>query len=130
MRMQQGIGFWGWSSILGALALVTLFGLRLFPLYNEKLQVDTAMHSLSNRPDAATMSTRDLRKYFVRNAQIGGTDRFNSSNIKDYLKVNKTKKGQPKTFTVKYEARVELFDVIYLLIVYDNTLPLGGSSKK
>jgi len=130
MRKQQGLGFWGWSSTLGALALVILFGLRLFPLYNEKLQVDTAMHSISNRPDAATMSTRDLRKYFVRNAQIGGTNRFDSGNIKNYLKVNKAKKGQPKSFTVTYEARSELFDVIYLLIVYDKTLPLGGSSKK
>lgn len=129
MRKQQGIGFWGWSSILGILALLVLFALRIFPLYNEKFQIDNAMQSLANRPDAAKLSTRDVQKYFTRNAQIGGSQRFNSKNIKNYLKVNKAQKGNPKSFTVKFEARNKLFDVIELVLVYENTLPLSKNAE-
>ena len=129
MKKQQGIGFWGWSSILGVLGIFVLFGLRLFPLYNEKFQVDTAMKSVANRPDAATLSTADIRKYFTRNAQIGGTQRFNSANIKKHLKVNKPSKGKPRSFTVTYQAQNKLFDVVHLLLIYDNTMPLAKNAE-
>ena len=53
---QHGIGFMGWSCILGAFAFFVLIGLRIFPLYNEKLIVINAMESVVNRPEAAKLS--------------------------------------------------------------------------
>ena len=129
INKQRGIGFVGWCTILAILAFFVLIILRLFPLYNEKFQVDAAMKSVSNRPDAAKLSTTDIKKYFVRNAQIGGTDRFNSRNIKDYLSIPKRSKGEPKSFNVQYEARSPFFDVIEFVLVYDNTEPLEKNAE-
>ena len=129
MKKQQGIGFWGWSSILAILGLFVLFGLRLFPLYNEKFIIDQAMQSVANRPDAAKLSIGEVRKYFLKNSQIGGSNRFNDRNVKTALKLNKARKGQPKSFTVTFEARNHLFDVIDLMLVYDNTVELAKNAE-
>lgn len=129
MKKQLGIGFWGWSSILAILGLIVLFGLRLFPLYNEKFLVDQSMQSVANRPDAAKLSVDEIRKYFLKNAQINGSNRFNDRNIKTHLKMNKPEKGKPKSFTVTFEARNKLFDVIELLLVYNNTVELAKNAE-
>jgi hypothetical protein len=129
INKQRGIGFVGWSSILAIIACIVLIVLRLFPLYNEKFAVDNAMTSVANRPDAVKISQKNARKYFTRNAQIQGVERFNSQNIKNYAKIIKGKKGVPRKFNVKFEARNKFFDVIYLVLVYDNSVELTGKAS-
>ena len=129
INKQRGIGFVGWSLILAILACVVLVVLRLFPLYNEKFAVDSAMAAVANRPDALKISQKDARKYFTRNAQIQGVERFNSGNIKDYARIVKGKKGVPRKFNVKFEARNNFFDVIFLVLVYDKSVELTGKAS-
>ena len=124
MKKQLGIGFWGWSSILAILGLFTLFGLRLFPLYNEKFIIDQSMESVANRSGSGKMSLEEIRKTFLKNAQINGSRRFDDRSIKQHLKYTKARKGKPASFTVTFEEKSHLFDVVYLMIVYDNTVVL------
>ena len=60
---QYGIGALGWASILGVFAFLVLIGLRIFPLYNEKLTVLTAMESVANRPDIKSLTSKQIRTY-------------------------------------------------------------------
>ena len=129
INKQRGIGFVGWCLILAIFACVVLVVLRLFPLYNEKFAVDGAMAAVANRPDVAKISQKDARKFFTRNAQIQGVERFTSANIKNYAKIIKAKKGEPRKFNVKFEARNKFFDVIYLVLVYDKSVELTGKAS-
>ena len=125
---QRGITFIGLVFVFGIIVWVVLFGLRLFPLYNEKMQVVSAMKSVSSRPDAAKLSTKDIQKYFLRNVQINGVERFNSGNIKDFLKVNKAKKGRAKTIHVQFEATNKLYQDIELLMRFDQEMEIRGAN--
>lgn len=123
-RNQSGVTFLGWVTILAVIAFFVLLVLRLFPLVNEKYQVLTAMKSVANRPDAATLSNEDVYKYFVRTVQIGGSNRFNIVNVKKMAKVQKASKGEPRSLNVKFEARNEFYKDIKFVLEFDQSVPL------
>ncbi len=127
-KKQSGLTFIGLVFVLGMLAMVVLFLLRLFPLYNEKLQIEAAMQSVVSQPDAASMSVVDLRKAFLRAISVSNIRRFNDANIKDHLEVVKAARGQPPMLYMHYESTNKLFADIQLLIDYDKQLPLDGSA--
>ena len=125
---QHGAGFIGWSTILGLLAFFVLMGLRIFPLYNEKLMVISAMQSVSNMPNAAKMPTKDVRKYLLRNIQVSSnTVRFTDKSVKELVKVITDKKTKKRYLRVTYEGRNEFIKDIKFLIVFDRKVELGGS---
>ncbi|MCZ6803411.1 MAG: DUF4845 domain-containing protein [Proteobacteria bacterium] len=124
---QRGIGFLGWTTILGVFACFVLLGLRVFPLYNEKFTVMAAMKSVANQPDAAKMSTKDVRKYFLRSMELANTTRFTDKTIKQLAKVVTDKKTKKRYIHVVYEGRNALVKDIKLLIEFDHKIELGGS---
>ena len=125
---QHGIGFLGWCSILGVLAFFVLIVLRIYPLYNEKLVVITSMHSVANKPEAAKMSKRDVRKFFLRNMEISSnTVRFTDASVKKLVNVITDKKTKKRYIHVAYEGRNIFLKDIQFLIVFDHKVELGGS---
>ena len=131
MNKQKGIGFWGWSSILAVLGISVLIGLRLWPLYNEKFAVDAAMASVANRPDVDKMSKDEVIRNFKRTIQVGtSSSRFDDKFTKEHVSVDKPKsKGGSRLLTVEFEARNHFFDVIDLVLVYNNSVELGGGRE-
>ncbi len=129
MRIKQhGIGFIGWSTILAVFGFFILMGLRAWPLYQEKFAVMAAMNSVANRPDAAKISTKDARKYFLRNIEINmNTVRFTDWTVKDLVKVTKDKKTKKRYLRVTYEGRNEFIKELKFLIEFDHQVELGGS---
>ena len=128
---QYGIGFLGWSSILGVAAFFLLIILRVYPLYQEKLTVIAAMNSVANKPEAAKMSTKDVRKFFLRNMEISSnTVRFTDNSVKELVKVVTDKKTKKKYIKVAYEGRNIFVKDLEFLIVFDQTIELGGSGGK
>lgn len=125
---QHGIGFLGWSSILGIFAFFVLVILRIFPLYNEKFEIMRVMESVVKRPDSKDLSTKALRKIFQKNIDIQtGSRRFNTKSIKDIVKVVKDKKTKKKYLHVVYEGRNEFFKDIKFLLEFDQKMELGRS---
>ncbi len=124
---QYGIGFLGWTSILGVLAFAVLLGLRIFPLYNEKFTVISAMNSVANQPNAAKMTSAEVRRYFQRNMEIANTTRFTDKTTKDLVKVETDKKTKKRYLHVVYEGRNDFVKDIKLLIEFDHSVELGGS---
>jgi len=126
---QHGIGFMGWSCILGAFAFFVLIGLRIFPLYNEKLIVINAMESVVNRPDAAKLSKSDVRKYYRINFELSSnTGRFSKAkDLKKLVNVVTDKKTKKKYIHVAYEGKNVFIKDIHFLLVFDQKMELGGS---
>ena len=128
LKKQSGLTFIGLVFILGTIAMVVLFVLRLFPLYNEKLQVEAAVQTVLNQPDAKSMSEADLRRAFLRAISVSNVRRFNDANIKNHLDIVKASKGQPPMLNMHYQSTNKLFADVQLLIEYDRQFPLDGSA--
>jgi len=129
-RRQDGMTALGIFLLLGVLACFVLFGLTVFPLYNEYLSVKSSMESTVNLPPAKRKTTKDIQKYFLRNVEINGLDRFTDYNIKEMVFVKKSKDGKQKFLNVKYQATNKLFKNIFLMMDVDETMELTGSVPK
>ena len=124
---QQGITLWGFLFVLAFIAIVVLFTLRAFPLYNEKMQVISAMNTVVSRPDATELSTKEVQNSFYKQIQVTNISRFSSSTLKDFVFVEKSeKKDGPRIMRVTYQAKSKLFADLYLMMEFNESKPLRG----
>ncbi len=128
LNEQRGVTFLGWCTILAIIAFFVMITLRLFPLYNEKMIVTSAMNSVAGRPESAQLSNTDVIKSFLRTVQVGGSQRFNDSTVKQYAKVenSKTKDGA-RLLTVTFEVRNKFYDDIEFVLNFNKSVELRGN---
>lgn len=126
INKQHGLTLLGFMMVVALVCFFALVALKLFPLYNESFAVDQSMKSVANQPEAEKMSEREVHKYFMRNANINGLDRFTEKNIDDYLSANKIG-SKPREMYMYYEARSNLFGNLDIVLVYDKVFVLGGN---
>ncbi len=129
MKQQTGLTFIGLCFILSFIAIVVVFVLRFFPLYNEKFQIEAAMNTVVSQPESAKRSIAETRSAFMRALAVTNINRFNNKNIKDHVNIIKpAKSGEPPMLHVQYEATNKLFADIHLLLSFDRQLALAGST--
>jgi len=128
LKQQSGLTFIGLVFVLAIIAMVVLFVLRLFPLYNEKLQVEAAMQTVVNQPGAASRNINETRSAFMRALAVTNITRFTSNNVRDHVDIVKpARAGEPPLLHVKYQATNKLFADIQLLLDFDKQLPLSNT---
>ncbi len=125
-KNQQGITFIGICLMLAILACFILFGLRLFPLYNEHLGIVSSMHSVMNQPAERRKTIKDMRSLFLKNTNINNVYYFKDSNVKEHVKIKKSKDGKKRYFHVSYENSNILFKNIYLTVKTDEAIEITG----
>lgn len=129
LKTQNGMTTIGIVFVLAIIAGVVTIVLRLFPLYNEKFQVVSALNAVVAQPDAASYTTQSAGKAFMKAISVTNIDRFTDKGIKDNLVIIKPKKkGDPRMLHMNYEARNKFFDDIYFVMVFDKQIPISGSS--
>jgi len=129
IKQQTGLTFIGLCFVLSFIAIVVIFVLRLFPLYNEKFQIEAAMQTVVSQPDSAKRNITDTRGAFMRALAVTNINRFNNKNIKDHVNIIKpAKSGEPPVLHVQYQATNKLFADIQLLLSFDRKIPLSGST--
>jgi hypothetical protein len=126
LNEQRGVTFLGWCIILAIIGYFVLFTLRLFPLYNEKMIVSSAMESIASRPGVEKMSDADVFKNFLRTVQVGGSVRFDDRSIKELAKIEKPKGGEPRKLTIIFEVRNKFFQEIELVLNFNKSVELTG----
>lgn len=127
---QQGMTFGGLVFVLAFIAIVVLFAVRAFPLYNEKMQVLSAMNAVADRPDAASMSVADIRNAFLKNIYATtNLETFSDKTVREHVEVvDPQKAGEPKMLRVHYDAENILFQDLYLTMKFDQKKPLHGNA--
>ena len=125
---QTGISFIVLVLMAAVFGCFLLFGLRLFPLYNEHLQIKAAMTSVLNQPAESRKTTREITLLFLKNVEINSVYTFTEANIKDYLSVKKGKDGK-KYLTMKYENSKPLFKEVYLTVKTDIAMEIPEPSN-
>jgi len=129
LKQQSGLTFIGLVFVLAIIAMVVLFVLRLFPLYNEKFQVEAAMQTVVNQPGAASRNINETRGAFMRALAVTNITRFTSNNVRDHVDIVKpARAGEPPLLHVKYQATNKLFADIQLLLDFDKQLPLSNTA--
>ena len=125
---QRGIGFMGWSTILGVLAFFVLVGLKLFPLYSEKLTVISAMEGVANQANVVKMSKSEVRRLFTKNIDVqSNIERFNVKGGLKLINIVTDKKTKKKYIHVAYEGRNVFAKDLTLLLVFDHKVELSAS---
>lgn len=127
---QRGMTLAGLMFVLGFIGVVVLFAVRAFPLYNEKMQVVSAMNSVAAKPEAASMSEKEVASAFLKNLQATtNIQRFTDKNVKEMVEVIKPEaKGEPKQLWVHYQASNVLFRDLFLMLNFDVKMPLRGNA--
>jgi hypothetical protein len=127
IHRQKGITFLGVVIVLAVIAAFVLFGLRLFPLYNTKFKTLSVMKYVASQPNAGNLSKTDVWTLFYNNADVQGLLMFESDKtVKEVVKLEKDDEGT-EVIHVKFEERNKLFDDIELVLVFDESLPMGGA---
>ena len=118
----------GFAIVLAVIAAFVMFGLRLFPLYNTKFRVLEVMKQVASQPNAASLSQADAWKLFYNNADVQGLSIFESERtVKEDVKLEKNDEGT-NVIHVQFEERNKLFDDIELILVFDESMPMGGGA--
>lgn len=130
IKQQRGMTFLGWCVVLALIGFFVLLTLRLFPLYNEKFIVISAMDSVAARPGIDKDKDKDVLKQFLRTVQVGGSTRFDDRSIRELAEIDKPEtKGGYRTLTVQFEARNVFFQDIDFVLNFDRTVELTGKAS-
>lgn len=126
-RRQRGMSPITIFLILVALACFLAFIFTIFPLYNESVTVKGAMEAVLSQPPANRQTVKDIRRIFLRNAEINNLERFNDNSVRELVNVRQEKDTGKTYLHVQYRAENRLFENIYLMLDFDETLELTGS---
>ena len=113
--------------ILAALACFLTFIFTIFPLYSESINVKNSMESVLSQPPAKRQTVKDVRRIFLRNANINNLQRFDDNSVQEMVNIRQQKDTGKTYLHVKYRAENKLFKNIYLMLDFDETLELTGS---
>lgn len=126
-RRQRGMSPISIFLILVMLGCFLAFIFTIFPLYNESVTVKGAMEAVLSQPPANRQTVKDIRRIFLRNAEINNIERFNDNSVRELVNVRQEKDTGKRYLHVKYRAENRLFENIYLMMDFDETLELTGS---
>ena len=128
LNRQSGLTFIGLVFVLGIIALIVIFVLRLFPLYNEKYQVEAAMETVAAQPDADKKNVTEIRRAFRNALAVTSVRVFTDDNLRDLVNLDKPKRrGDPPMLHIHYTSIKPLFGDVQLLLNFEKSVPLANT---
>jgi hypothetical protein len=128
-HQQQGITLSGLIFGCILLGILALTGMKLFPLYNEKMKVDFAMENVAGTAGSARLSKTEVVRAILKQFEVSDVDRFDRHNLGKILKVDKKKGSTVKIVSIAYEIRGEFFGDLDLILKYNNAVELSAAAK-
>jgi len=129
-QRQGGMTALGIFLMLIVLACFVGFGLTLFSPYNEYLGIKSSMQSIINQPPAKRKTIKDIRRLFLKSANLNSLYDFNDKNVKEHVNMKKSKDGKTKYLHVTYTRSNNLFKNVYITVKTDETMVLSGGKEK
>ena len=124
---QRGITLTGMISACVVLGALAVGGMKLWPIYNEKMKVDMAMKSVASSPEAAKLSKNEAAKLLSRNFEVQDMLSLSEADVRKLLKVGKVKGMDGKVMLLEYEIRSSLYGQLDGVLRYSNAVELGGA---
>lgn len=127
---QKGITFLGFLIGCAVVGSFAYLGMRFWPLLNEKLKVDQAMHTVAARPDISNLNKADIGKYILRTFEIEDVDQFSTmKDMKDVFSVQKIKGQKKRIITMAYEIRRPLIANLDVVMNYNKSIEIDGTGE-
>jgi hypothetical protein len=115
---QRGIGIIPLLIIAAVLVVFGTVGLRLFPIYQEFMTVNSILKDVAAE-GAANRSMREIWGAASRRFQINSVD----SVRQDHLKVEQ--RGEGRVLLLNYEVRTNMIANVDAVVRFDKEYPLG-----
>ncbi|HWU69472.1 MAG TPA: DUF4845 domain-containing protein [Stenotrophobium sp.] len=119
--MQQGLGWFGFLILCGAIAFVAMTTMTVLPMYLNQMNVTRAVHAVasSGKANSPSQIRTELQHYW-------DVDYMNNDLTPRDVVLKRNEKG---TFLhYDYEARGHLFYNIYVVIDFSEDVPISGVS--
>ncbi len=126
---QRGVSLSGlifWCVLLGVVALI---GMKLFPLYNEKMKVDIAIEKTLSEPGVGGWTKADLVKSIMKQFEVSDVDRWSTAEFSKLLLVEAARDGKGRMMSLYYEIRGPLCCDLDVVLNYEREaeLPKGAA---
>lgn len=120
---ESGFSFTEFLIGLAALVLLAMTGLKLFPLYNEKMKVDTALEQLAIDPVVATQDRATLVGALVRRLEVADVDRFSAPELLSLVDLRANTRGG-RSLSLAYDMRRDFCCDLDVVLKYHHTVDL------
>ncbi|MCP5145710.1 MAG: DUF4845 domain-containing protein [Gammaproteobacteria bacterium] len=128
LQRQRGISLSGLIMGCVILGVVALVGMKLFPLYNEKMKVDTAFAKVLNTAESARLSKGEIVQLILREFDVSDVDRFDTPSLSKIITVENMRNSPNKVLRMAYEIRGDLFGDLDVVLTYDRSGELRAAS--
>ena len=125
-KQQRGVSLSGlifWSVLLGALAML---GMRLFPLYNEKMKVDLALEKVAKDAASGGQSKYELIKSIMKQFEVSDVNRWSTADFTKLLHVEKKRNSDARVMSLDYEIRNPICCNLDIVLNYHNAHELSA----
>lgn len=124
---QRGVSLTGlifWCVLLGGVAVI---GMKLFPLYNEKMKVDFAFEKVLSEPGIGTWSKPEIVKGIMKQFEVSDVDRWGTAEFSKLLQIEPPRDGRGRMMSLYYEIRGPLCCQLDVVLNYEKEaeLPRG-----
>ena len=120
---QRGITMLSFVMVLIVIVIFAVIAMNLFPVYSEGFSVHSAMKSLAQEPNAASMSLPEAQKRLQKHFDI---DYVDSVKGKD-AKIEREKSGN--ILVMNYEVRKHLFYNLDFVAMFDYRVDMSGGAS-
>ncbi len=122
LERQRGLGWFGMLFVFGTIAFLAILVIKVGPLYLNQGTVIKVVKGVADNPDYANASPQEIRSTLERRWDI---DYINQLDDKD-VKIKRSAKG--RTLSYDYEARVNLFYNVFVVIHFKDDFPMKPGS--
>ncbi len=125
---QSGVTFLGFLMVCAVLIFFAFLGMRMWPLYNEKIKVDQALENIAARDDVENISKGKIVNYILRHFEVEDVDQFERpQDLKDIFTVERIKGKKKRLMRMNYEIRRSILDgKLDIVYIYDKSLEIKG----
>lgn len=129
LSRQRGVSLSGlifWSVLIGALAML---GMRLFPLYNEKMKVDMALDKVAGDSAVGDQGKGEIVKAVMKQFEVSDVDRWSTVEFTRLLKIERPRGEINRFMSLEYEIRNVVCCNLDIVLNYQYTreLPPGDA---
>ncbi len=119
IRSQRGMSVWVLIVLVVCITFAGLIGLKLFPVYLEKIKIDRALTSMLEEPETPTLRKEKFKDMLLRRLDIDSVTEVNHGNFWDV--VTYTKEDGEITIDIVYDVTVPIAANVSALVEFETT---------
>lgn len=126
---QRGITLSGLIFGCILLGIVAVIGMKLFPLFNEKMKVDFALRKVVEDKSINSRSKPEIVNALMKQFEVSDVDRWEYPELARLLKIERKKGALNRTMSLSYEIRGPFFEPLDVVLKYNSAHDLPGTES-